>query len=243
MHTICGFSLFRREWRQGNQILFRVGTRSFFEASRWESVGFPIGALRETGHKIVAVLVAASNFLVKYLRWELKGITKDYWYQFMKIQKSVKIELFLALAGTASIQWNVVTTNVKWPRAEVRAPSFRILKLRCVCFVVTKIVCRGNNRKREIIVSANYASMDMWRDSLRRIPPIGFFFRDPIACTMQRGRMLHGCVRWSPICRIRERRAWRLPGRWSDGGRSCSTVARWTRRRAAPAYVAIPDLT
>ena len=35
--------------------------------------------------------------------------------------------------------------------------------------------------------------------------------------------------------------AWRLPGRWPDGGRR-STVARWTRGRAAPAYAPIPDL-
>ena len=35
--------------------------------------------------------------------------------------------------------------------------------------------------------------------------------------------------------------AWRLPGRWLDGGRR-STVARWTRRRAAPAYVPIPEI-
>ena len=41
---------------------------------------------------------------------------------------------------------------------------------------------------------------------------------------------------------MRAWRAWRLPGRWPDGGRG-STVARWTRRRAAPAYALIPDLT
>ena len=49
---------------------------------------------------------------------------------------------------------------------------------------------------------------------------------------------LHGCVRWSPVWRIRAWRAWRLPGRWPDGGRR-STDARWTRRRAAPAYAPI----
>ena len=27
----------------------------------------------------------------------------------------------------------------------------------------------------KFVVSANYASMGMWRDSLRRLPPIGFF--------------------------------------------------------------------
>ena len=37
-------------------------------------------------------------------------------------------------------------------------------------------------------------------------------------------------------------RAWRLPGRCSDGGRS-SNVARWTRRRAALACATIADLT
>ena len=37
-------------------------------------------------------------------------------------------------------------------------------------------------------------------------------------------------------------KAWRLPGRWPDVGRR-STVARWTRRRAVPAYAPIPDLT
>ena len=51
-----------------------------------------------------------------------------------------------------------------------------------------------------------------------------------------------GCVRWSPIWRMRAWRAWRPPGRWPDGGRG-STVARWMRRRAAPAYAPIPDLT
>ena len=37
-------------------------------------------------------------------------------------------------------------------------------------------------------------------------------------------------------------RVWRLPERWQDGGRR-STVAGWTRRRAAPAYAPIPNLT
>ena len=41
---------------------------------------------------------------------------------------------------------------------------------------------------------------------------------------------------------MRAWRAWRLPGRWPDGGRR-STVARWTRRHAAPACATIPDLT
>ena len=44
-----------------------------------------------------------------------------------------------------------------------------------------------------------------------------------------------------PIRRIWAWRAWRLTGRWSDGGRR-STVPGWTRRRAAPAYARIPDL-
>ena len=67
--------------------------------------------------------------------------------------------------------------------------------------------------------------------------------RDPRGWSMPRGaHTLRGCVRWSPILRMRAWRAWRLPGRWPDGGRR-STVARWTRRRAVPAYAPIPDLT
>ena len=62
----------------------------------------------------------------------------------------------------------------------------------------------------------------------------------------------------NPIWRIPAWRAWRLPRRWPDGGLSegyghggpgvClgdgqkSTVAGWTRRRAAPAYALIPGL-
>ena len=75
-------------------------------------------------------------------------------------------------------------------------------------------------------------------------PANGFFFveiRGPGLCR-EGAHTLHGCVRWGPIWRIRAWRAWRLPGRWPDGGRR-STVVSWTRRRAAPAYVPIPDLT
>ena len=55
-------------------------------------------------------------------------------------------------------------------------------------------------------------------------------------------RVLCFCIRWSSIWRMRAWRAWRLPGRWPDGGRR-STVVRWTRRRAVTAYAPIPDLT
>ena len=50
--------------------------------------------------------------------------------------------------------------------------------------------------------SPNYASMGMWCDSLRRIPPIACFLVEI------RGGVhtLHSCVRWSPIWTIR---AWR----------------------------------
>ena len=48
-------------------------------------------------------------------------------------------------------------------------------------------------------------------------------------------------ARRRPIWRMRAWRAWRLPGRWPDGGRR-STVARRTRQRAASAYVPITDL-
>ena len=44
------------------------------------------------------------------------------------------------------------------------------------------------------------------------------------------------------IDKTASRRAWHLPGRWPEGGRR-STVARWTRRRAAPAYALTPDPT
>ena len=84
----------------------------------------------------------------------------------------------------------------------------------------------------------------LYGDSLQRIPPIGFFFVEIRGAGPRRGGvdMLHVCVRWSPIWRMWASRAWRLPGRWPDGGRR-STVPRWTRRRAAAAYAPILDLT
>ena len=62
-----------------------------------------------------------------------------------------------------------------------------------------------------------------------KIPPIGFCLSDPWGWTMP------SWVMWSPIWRLIAWRAWRLPGRWPDGG-WMRTVARWTRRRAAPSY-------
>ena len=58
--------------------------------------------------------------------------------------------------------------------------------------------------------------------SLRRIPPIGFFLVEIRVAGPCRGGVhtLHGCVRWSPVGRIWAWRAWRLPGRWLDGGLS-----------------------
>ena len=56
------------------------------------------------------------------------------------------------------------------------------------------------------------------------------------------GVLRHGCVRWSLIRVIWAWRDWPLPGRWPDGDRR-STVAWWTRRRAAPVYTPKPDLT
>ena len=44
----------------------------------------------------------------------------------------------------------------------------------------------------------------------------------------------------TPIRALYHLRAWRLSGRWPDGGRR-STVARWTRRRAASASATIRD--
>ena len=63
--------------------------------------------------------------------------------------------------------------------------------------------------------------MGMWCDSLRRIPPIGFFFVEIRGAGPCWGgaHTLHGCVRWSPIWRMRAWWAWRLPRRWPDRGR------------------------
>ena len=49
--------------------------------------------------------------------------------------------------------------------------------------------------------SDNYASVGMWRDYLRKIPPIGYFFVEIRGAGPCRGGVhtLHGCVRWSPI--------------------------------------------
>ena len=70
------------------------------------------------------------------------------------------------------------------------------------------------------IIPTHYTQSDIWSDILA------------FAWAMARRR---------PIRRIWAWRAWRLTGRWSDGGRR-STVPGWTRRRAAPAYARIPDL-
>ena len=75
---------------------------------------------------------------------------------------------------------------------------------------------------RSRFVSANYASRGMWRNSLQRIPPIGFFLVEIRRVGPCRGagqcrgaaRVFRGCVRWSPIRRIWAWRAWCLPGRW-----------------------------
>ena len=68
--------------------------------------------------------------------------------------------------------------------------------------------------------------------------------RNPRGWTMPSGaNTLHGCVMWSPIfAGIGAWRAWRLHGRWLDGGQR-STVARWTRQCAAPAHASMSDLT
>ena len=64
-----------------------------------------------------------------------------------------------------------------------------------------------------------------------------FFVRD----TQSRLLRFLDCVRRSPTLKIWAWRARRMSGRWPDGGRS-SAVARWTRRRAAPAYGPTPDI-
>ena len=49
-------------------------------------------------------------------------------------------------------------------------------------------------------MSGQYASMGMWRDSLRRIPPIGFFLVEIRVTGSCRGGVhrLYGRVSWSP---------------------------------------------
>ena len=58
-----------------------------------------------------------------------------------------------------------------------------------------------NKNSLSFVKESNYASMGMWRDSLRRIPPIGFFFVEVRGVGPCRGgaHTLHGYVRWSPI--------------------------------------------
>ena len=53
----------------------------------------------------------------------------------------------------------------------------------------------------DIIVSANYAYMGMWQDSLRRILPIGFSLIEIRGTGSCRGGVhrLHVCVRWRPV--------------------------------------------
>ena len=72
-----------------------------------------------------------------------------------------------------------------------------------------------------IIGTANYASTGMWRDCLPRVALFGFCLVED--WSMPRGwphdswlRQVEACLKdiaW---------RAWRLPGRWPDGGRSSS---------------------
>ena len=88
--------------------------------------------------------------------------------------------------------------------------------------------------------NTNHASTGMWRDFLRRIPPIGFCLigspgarpcRAPPTCfVLTTGGVLfeeYGCGG---------------PGVCLGDGDQRETVARWTRRRAAPAYAAVSCL-
>ena len=76
-------------------------------------------------------------------------------------------------------------------------------------------------------VSANYASMGLWSDSLRRIPPIGFFLIEIRVAGPYRGGVhtLHGCVRWSIIWSVKAWRSWRLSGRPESRPQSCPVGA------------------
>ena len=90
---------------------------------------------------------------------------------------------------------------------------------------------------------------ESWKDIHSISDKIGstvFFWpeiRDLRGWTMPRGGRPHASWMRQVECYLKDTgmAAWRLPGRWPDGGRR-NTVARWTRRRAAPAYAPIPDL-
>ena len=89
--------------------------------------------------------------------------------------------------------------------------------------------CEGSIQHSGIRISPSPKSQVQFRPYMSEL----WFF-----LTMNYARPI---ARRSPIWRIWTWRAWRLPGRWPDGGRR-RTVARWTRRRAAPAYAPIYDL-
>ena len=80
--------------------------------------------------------------------------------------------------------------------------------------------------------------------ALWKIPPIGYCpvgIQGAKPC-WRATRIPCDCVSWSPISKILAWWAWRLPGRWQDGGRRL-VVARWMRRSAPPMYGPTPDLT
>ena len=79
-----------------------------------------------------------------------------------------------------------------------------------------------------------------WRqmESCLKVTGIGriLFYRDPRGWTMPRRRpQVYGCVRWRLIWRIWAWRAWRLPGRWPDGGHK--RWLRWRATLAMPSYL------
>ena len=93
--------------------------------------------------------------------------------------------------------------------------------LRHVTFIV---------RERQLRLYGHVARL-LADDPVNRI----LFCHDLSGWIMPKGRPQASCLRQV------ESWAWRLSGRWPDGGRS--TVAKWTRRRPAPAYLPTPDLT
>ena len=108
-----------------------------------------------------------------------------------------------------------------------RLNSFGAMSLRRILGIV---------QERQLRLHAQVARLSA-EDPAHRI----LSYQDSRAWTMPRGRPHAWLRQMESYLKIQEWRAWRLPGRWPDGGQG-STVARWTRRRAAPAY-APPYLT
>ena len=99
----------------------------------------------------------------------------------------------------------------------------------------------------QLIIQAHSSSFSRMINKKAECPFSFWGADDPIPVSSRSRRLHHaarvlcGYVRWTLIWGIWTWRAWRLPGRWPDGGGS--TVVGWTRRRAAPAYTPVAHAT